>query len=127
MSPLPLVSHTCPGQIIAWYRADGAVTLRQFLADVSHLAAAVSPRESSAQYVQRSLPLFSVGLAAAIVAGKVSLLPSTHTPEMVRQMQVFAPDVFCLTTATELHIDLPQLAIRCRLMRRQADICYPAN
>ncbi|HEX5539285.1 MAG TPA: AMP-binding protein, partial [Methylophilaceae bacterium] len=39
---------------------------------------------------------FAVGLAAAIVAGKVSLLPPTHTPEMLQQLKAFAADVFCL-------------------------------
>jgi acyl-coenzyme A synthetase/AMP-(fatty) acid ligase len=52
---------------------------------------------------------FSVGLAAAIAAGKVSLLPSTHTTEVVRQIQVFAPDVFCLTDSDSCTVDLPQL------------------
>ena len=52
---------------------------------------------------------FSIGLAAAIVAGKVNLLPSTHTPEVVRQIKVFAPDVFCLTDSDLCSVELPQL------------------
>ena len=52
---------------------------------------------------------FSVGLAAAIVAGKVSLLPPTRHPEVVRQIKVFAPDVFCLTDSDLCTVDLPQL------------------
>jgi acyl-coenzyme A synthetase/AMP-(fatty) acid ligase len=48
-------------------------------------------------------------LAAAIVAGKVSLLPSTHTAETVRQIKIFAPDVFCLTDSDVCTVDLPQL------------------
>jgi acyl-coenzyme A synthetase/AMP-(fatty) acid ligase len=38
-----------------------------------------------------------VGLAAAMTAGKTSLLPSTQTAETVRQMLQFAPDAFCLS------------------------------
>lgn len=107
MSALPLVSHVSPDSIIAW-RADGAVTLRQFLAEVRQLVA-LFPAGSHLLNMCSDRYRFSVGLAAAIVAGKVSLLPSTHTPEVVRQTKVFAPDVFCLTDGVLSTVDLPQL------------------
>jgi len=107
MSSLPLVSHIAPDSIVAW-RADGAVTLRQFLAEVSELAALL-PAESHLLNMCSDRYRFSVGLAAAIVAGKVSLLPSAHTPEVVRQIKVFAPDVFCLMDSDPCTVDLPQL------------------
>lgn len=50
---------------------------------------------------------FTVGFAASLLANKVSLLPSTHTPEVIRQLTVFAPDVFCLTDDACCDIDLP--------------------
>ena len=53
---------------------------------------------------------FAVSLCAALVAGKISLLPSTHTPEMVRQLASFAPDAFCLHDAPDCAIDLPRFA-----------------
>ena len=40
---------------------------------------------------------------------KVSLLPSTHTPEVIRQLTEFAPDVFCLTDDARCQIDLPRV------------------
>jgi acyl-coenzyme A synthetase/AMP-(fatty) acid ligase len=52
---------------------------------------------------------FAVGLCATLVAGKVSLLPPMQTPEMVRQLAAFAPDVFCLHDAPDCAIDLPRL------------------
>jgi len=107
MSTLPLVSHTAPDSIIAW-RSDGAVTLRQFLAEVSGLAARF-PAAGSLLNMCSDRYRFSVGLAAAIVTGKVSLLPSTHTPGVVRQIKDFAPDVFCLTDNDACTVDLPQL------------------
>ncbi|MHB1590080.1 MAG: AMP-binding protein [Sulfuricella sp.] len=107
MSSLPLVSHVSPDSIIAW-RADGAVTLRQFLAEVSQLSARF-PAGRHLLNMCSDRYRFSVGLAAAIVAGKVSLLPSTHTPEVVRQIKVFAPDVFCLTDSDHCTVGLPQL------------------
>jgi acyl-coenzyme A synthetase/AMP-(fatty) acid ligase len=107
MSSLPLVSHVAPDSIIAW-RADGAVTLRQFLAEVSQLAA-LFPAEGHLLNMCGDRYRFSVGLAAAIVTGKVSLLPPTPTPGVVRQIQAFAPDVFCLTDSDLCTVDLPQL------------------
>ncbi|HUW29341.1 MAG TPA: AMP-binding protein [Sulfuriferula sp.] len=107
MCPLPLVSHTSPDSIIA-HRADGAVTLRKFLAEVRQLAALL-PAGAHLLNMCSDRYRFSVGLAAAIVADKVSLLPSTHTPEMVRQIKVFAPDAFCLTDSDQCTVDLPQL------------------
>ncbi len=107
MTSLPLLSHASPDSIVAW-RADGAVTLHQFLAEVKQLVARF-PAGSQLLNMCGDRYRFSVGLAAAIVAGKVSLLPSTHTPEVVRQIKVFAPDVFCLTDSDSCTVDLPQL------------------
>jgi len=52
---------------------------------------------------------FTVGFAASLVAGKISLLPSTHTPEVIRQLTEFAPDVFCLTDDPRCQIELPRV------------------
>ncbi|HEV7448504.1 MAG TPA: hypothetical protein VGO18_38410, partial [Steroidobacteraceae bacterium] len=52
---------------------------------------------------------FTVAFAASLVAKKVSLLPSTQTPEVVRQLTEFAPDVFCLTDDSRCQIDLPRV------------------
>ena len=52
---------------------------------------------------------FTVGFAACLVSGKVSLLPSTHTPEVIRQLTEFARDVFCLTDDPKCDIELPQV------------------
>ncbi len=107
MSLLPLVSHASPVSIVAW-RADGAVTRRRFLAEVGQLAALL-PAGGHLLNMCGDRYRFSVGLAAAIVAGKISLLPSTPTAEVVRQIKAFAPDVFCLTDSERCPVDLPQL------------------
>lgn len=107
MPTLPLLSHPSPDSIIAW-RADGAVTRNQFLNEVSQLAALL-PAGHHLLNMCSDRYRFSVGLAAAIVAGKVSLLPSTYAPEVVRQIKTFAPDVFCLTDSDPCAVDLPHL------------------
>jgi acyl-coenzyme A synthetase/AMP-(fatty) acid ligase len=43
------------------------------------------------------------------VSGKLSLLPSTHTPEVIRQLCAFAPDVVCLTDEEDCDIALPRV------------------
>ncbi len=52
---------------------------------------------------------FTVGFAASLVSGKLSLLPSTHTPEVIRQLRELAPDVVCLTDEDECDIELPRV------------------
>ena len=52
---------------------------------------------------------FAVGLAACLAADKISLLPSTHTPEVMRQLRCFAADVVCLTDEADCDIELPRV------------------
>ena len=56
---------------------------------------------------------FTVGFAASLVSGKLSLLPSTRTPEVVRQLRAFAPDVVCLTDEEDCDIELPRVPYPC--------------
>ncbi len=110
MLTFPLVAHAHLTDVVATRRPRGAdrqsVTVARFVADVAQLAA-VLPAGGHVLNACADRYHFAVGLAAAMVAGKTSLLPSTHTPEMVRQMQVFAPDVFCLSDGP-CTIALPQ-------------------
>jgi acyl-coenzyme A synthetase/AMP-(fatty) acid ligase len=52
---------------------------------------------------------FTVGFAASLVCGKLSLLPSTHTPEVIRRLRELAPDAVCLTDEDECDIELPRV------------------
>jgi acyl-coenzyme A synthetase/AMP-(fatty) acid ligase len=83
------------------------VLARHFLADVAQVAAAL-PAGDHVLNVCSDRYRFTVGFAASLVAGKISLLPSTHTPEVIRQLTVFARDVFCLTDDPGCEIDLPR-------------------
>lgn len=108
MQTHPLVFHPSPDQVIAW--RDGApVTVRAFLADVTRVAAAL-PAGGHVFNVCRDRYRFTVGLCAALVSGRISLLPSTQTPETVRQLASFAPDAFCLHDAPDCAIGLPCFA-----------------
>jgi acyl-coenzyme A synthetase/AMP-(fatty) acid ligase len=52
---------------------------------------------------------FTVGFAAGLVRGLVSLLPPTRTPEVIAQLRVFAPDAICLTDEDSCDIALPRV------------------
>lgn len=54
---------------------------------------------------------FTVGFAACLISGRVSLLPPTRTPEIVRRLAAFAPDAFSLTDTEICDIDLPQCRV----------------
>ncbi len=112
MLRFPLVAHAQLTDVMAMRRFSAAprqsITVARFLADVAQLVALL-PAGGHVLNACVDRYHFAVGLAAAMVAQKTSLLPSTHTPEMVRQMQVFAPDVFCLSDGP-CTIDLPQCA-----------------
>jgi acyl-coenzyme A synthetase/AMP-(fatty) acid ligase len=105
MEPLPLLSHSTATAVVA-YRGGRAVTAGEFLADADRVAA----RLPAGRHVLNACAdryRFSVGLAACLITGRVSLLPSTHTAEVVRQLLQFAPDAFCLTDASDCDIELP--------------------
>ena len=101
-----LLSHESPTAVLA-YRDGVAISAQQFLADAAQLAQRLPPRNHVLN-VCLDRYRFSVGLAACLMTGRVSLLPSTHTPEVIRQLTQFAPDVFCLTDEERCSIDLPR-------------------
>lgn len=108
MQKLPLIAHSALDKIIAW-RKGTPILVERFLADVAYLAAAL-PTGKHVLNVCRDRYHFAVGFAAALVSNKVSLLPPTHTPEMVQQLQAFAADVFCLHDSKDCDIALPKLS-----------------
>lgn len=95
MSTLPLIAHPSLDAIVAW-RQGAPVNVRQFLAEVDHIARLLPPGRHVLNLCSDRYR-FTVALAACIVSGRVSLLPSTHTPETVQQLQRLNPDVFCIT------------------------------
>jgi acyl-coenzyme A synthetase/AMP-(fatty) acid ligase len=85
-----------------------AITAQRFLEDVLRVAA-VLPEGRHVLNACVDRYRFTVAFAASLVANKISLLPSTHTPEVIRQLTVFAPDAFCLTDDVRCRIDLPRV------------------
>ncbi|MDD2934554.1 MAG: AMP-binding protein [Methylotenera sp.] len=107
MLTLPLVTHTSLDKIVAWHKGT-AISVEEFLSDVAYLVTLL-PRDKHVLNICRDRYHFTVGLAAAIVSNKISLLPPTHTPEMVQQLQAISSDVFCLHDNDDCDIALPRL------------------
>jgi len=102
-----LLAHPDPRAVVA-YRAGQPIAAGQFLADVAKLAARL-PATGHVLNACTDRYRFAVGFAASLVSGRVSLLPSTHTPEVIRHLRAFAPDAVCLTDDPGCAIELPQL------------------
>jgi acyl-coenzyme A synthetase/AMP-(fatty) acid ligase len=110
MPTIPLISHYSPDAVLA-YRDAVPLTAGRFLADAAQLASAM-PAGSHVLNICSDRYRFTVGLAASLLAKKVSLLPSTHTPQIIRQLTQFAPGLFCMTDDPHCDIELPQFYYR---------------
>ncbi|HLW23055.1 MAG TPA: AMP-binding protein [Steroidobacteraceae bacterium] len=104
MDRTALLAHESLDAPLAW-RNGRAIDVRRFLHDVSALSTQL-PRARHVLNVCSDRYRFAVGLGACLLTGRVSLLPSTHTPDMIRRLRAFAPDVVCLTDQAECDIDL---------------------
>jgi acyl-coenzyme A synthetase/AMP-(fatty) acid ligase len=107
MHTIALLSHSSPAAVIA-YRAGVPVTAQRFLSDVHALALSL-PDGHHVLNACADRYHFTVGLAACLVTGRVSLLPSSHTPEVIGQLARFAPDAFCLTDDPDCDIGLSKV------------------
>jgi acyl-coenzyme A synthetase/AMP-(fatty) acid ligase len=104
---IALLSHTSPTAIVA-YRSGLAVTVRQFLDEARQVALRL-PEGRHVLNVCADRYQFAVGLAACLLSQRVSLLPSTHTPQVIAQLAAFAPDAFCLTDDPRCDIELARV------------------
>jgi acyl-coenzyme A synthetase/AMP-(fatty) acid ligase len=106
MDSIPLLTHVSAQAVIA-YRGGKPISAGQFLSDAQALARSL-PAAHHVLNVCADRYCFTVGLAACLISERVSLLPSTHTPEVISQLSSFAPDAICLTDDARCDIDLPR-------------------
>jgi acyl-coenzyme A synthetase/AMP-(fatty) acid ligase len=106
MDVTALFSHPSGDSIVA-YRGGRAMRAAQFLDDAERLAESLPPGRHFLNACADRYR-FAVGFAAGLMTGRVSLLPSTHTPEVIRHLIQFAPDAFCLTDDEACTIELPR-------------------
>ena len=107
MAEIPLLSHRSRSAPLAW-RDGEPISALKFLSDVRALSERLPP-VGHVLNVCADRYRFTVGFAACLVGGRATLLPPTHTPEVIRQVAVFAPDAICLTDDARCAIDLPKV------------------
>jgi acyl-coenzyme A synthetase/AMP-(fatty) acid ligase len=120
---LPLVTHTQLSDPIA-YRGGLAISVAQYLADVSYCAT----RLPEAKYVLLACQdryAFAVGLGAAWVREQSCLLPSTHTEELIRNLASTHQALYCLTDEPTCAIQLPQTHINDWLLQTSSQPTPP--
>ncbi len=110
MATVALFTHPSPTSILAW-RGGRPITALEFLQDVHGLARRLSPATHWLNACEDRYR-FAVALAAGIVAGKIAVLPSTRTPQTIRDLLEWAPDTVCLTDDPDCPIDLPKVVVR---------------
>ncbi|MEX0960210.1 MAG: AMP-binding protein [Burkholderiales bacterium] len=84
MTGIALAGHEDAGATLA-YRGSRAIRADEFLADVGRVAALLPARRHLVNLCTDRY-CFTVGLAAAILRGQVSLLPPNQTPEMLGRL-----------------------------------------
>jgi acyl-coenzyme A synthetase/AMP-(fatty) acid ligase len=122
MDTIALLSHGTPTAVIA-YRGGDAISAQQLLREAERLGRRFPPGRHVLN-VCADRYHFTVGLAACLMTGRISLLPSTHTPEVIGQLAGFAPDAFCLTDDRRCEIALPKVYFQEELSAG-ADAPYP--
>jgi acyl-coenzyme A synthetase/AMP-(fatty) acid ligase len=107
MDTIALLSHKSAAAVAA-YRGGRPITAQRLLDDAQRLAH-ILPAGKHVLNVCSDRYRFAVGFVACMITRRVSLLPSTHTPEVIAQLAKFAPDAFCLTDDARCEIALPRL------------------
>lgn len=103
---IPLLGHAGAADVVA-YRAGRPVAVSQFLHDVVRVADALPDARHILNFCADRYR-FAVTLAAALLRGQTTLLPPTTTPNEIRAMREFAPDVYYVTDDAATAVDLPR-------------------
>ena len=108
MPSIPLLKFHHPESVFA--RQDGKViSAQRFLTDVISLGERL-PARSYVLNLCNDRYRFMVGFAAAMLRGQISLLPPSHTSDLVNRLAQQYADMYCLSDATHGHGSLQTLS-----------------
>ena len=96
---LPLINGYGVGGVLA-YRDGHAITAEQFIGEANELAGRL-PAGKHVLNLCADRYRFTVGLAAALLRGQVSLLPPNETADTLERIISAYPGVYCLTDRDE--------------------------
>ena len=95
MPSIPLLKFHHPESVFAWQ--DGkTISAQRFLTDVISLAERL-PAGAYVLNLCNDRYRFMVGFAAAMLRGQISLLPPSHTSDLVKRLAQHYADLYCLT------------------------------
>jgi acyl-coenzyme A synthetase/AMP-(fatty) acid ligase len=94
----PLLSHSRLDEVFAW-RKGVPLRVADFLRDIQRVADAMPAARHVLNFCQDRYH-FAVGFGAAMVADKLSLLPSTRTADTLGKLQARISDLFVLTDSS---------------------------
>ena len=106
MADLPLVRHAAHAPFA--YRDARLVRSGEFLADVAQLAARLPERRYVVNLCADRLR-FAAGFAASLLRGQVSLMPPSHTADVLERLLREYPDLYCLADGAVEHPGLETL------------------
>ncbi len=104
----PLIRQS-GSQPFAWYHGQ-LLTAQRFLNDAQRIAARL-PEAGHMINLCDNRYHFCVVFAAALLRGQVSLLPASHTPNMVAQLKQRYPTMYCVFDGGEQTLDVPHLRL----------------
>jgi acyl-coenzyme A synthetase/AMP-(fatty) acid ligase len=95
MPSIPLLKFHLPESVFAWQ--DGkAISAQRFLTEAISLAERL-PARVYVLNLCNDRYRFMVGFAAAMLRGQISLLPPSHTSDLVKRLAQHYADMYCLT------------------------------
>nr|MBA3478203.1 acyl-CoA synthetase [Lautropia sp.] len=100
----PIIAATSPDEIVAW-RSGHAVSAGRFLAEVRCVADGL-PQGRHVLNLCADRYRFAVALFAAILAGKISLLPPNHSPELIDRLRELYDDVYVISDSDQVQTGL---------------------
>jgi acyl-coenzyme A synthetase/AMP-(fatty) acid ligase len=104
-----LFQHTVAEQPFAW--VDGRyLNAGQFLSDIQQVMS-VLPSTGHMINLCENRYHFCVVFAAALLSQQVSLLPASHTPNMISQLKLQYPDLYCVVDGAYSALDLPSVTL----------------
>jgi acyl-coenzyme A synthetase/AMP-(fatty) acid ligase len=95
MPSIPLLKFHHPESVFAW-QGGKTITAQRFLTDVIALAERL-PARAYVLNLCNDRYRFMVGFAAAMLRGQISLLPPSHTSDLVKRLTRHYAEMYCLT------------------------------
>jgi acyl-coenzyme A synthetase/AMP-(fatty) acid ligase len=108
MQSIPLLKFHQPESVFAW-QGGKTLSAQRFLTDVIALAERL-PARSYVLNLCNDRYRFMVGFSAALLRGQISLLPPSHTSDLVNRLAQQYGDLYCLSDAAQSHESLQTLS-----------------